>query len=188
VGVSAGAIIDAALVGAWIGTLALAWSGRGRRPWAAFVAGATLLAALAALGARLDGMAGGRRWSHPVTSAIGVALVMAGALVHARARARIGRAWGPGTTPSDQLVTTGPYAIVRHPVYVALAAMALGSALAHASPAVMAAAGGLVIGLAVKSRMEDRLLDERFGDRWRRWAAKVPAWIPRPFRSPGRPR
>jgi protein-S-isoprenylcysteine O-methyltransferase Ste14 len=77
---------------------------------------------------------------------------------------------------------TGPYAVVRHPLYAALAVMAIGTALAHPSVPVLAGTGGLVIGLGLKGLAEERVLRQTFGADWDAYARRVPAFLPRPFR------
>jgi protein-S-isoprenylcysteine O-methyltransferase Ste14 len=63
---------------------------------------------------------------------------------------------------SARLVTTGPYGLVRHPIYVALWAFAWAGVADHLS--VLTAAMGLVIaaGLFVRMLLEEGLLRERF--------------------------
>lgn len=179
--------VDGLLVTAWLASVALAWGRPGRRPTGALAAGLVLVAIVVALGVLIERTSGGRLWSAPAATALGLALVALGAGLHAWARAALGATWAPVATPGADLVVRGPYARLRHPAYAGLALMALGSVLAHASVAVGAAAAGLVAGLVMKARLEDRRLAARFGERWRRWAAAVPAWSPA-LRSRGRPR
>jgi len=107
-----------------------------------------------------------------------VLVLLFGAVLHARARAALGPGWSPRTAPGTRLAVRGPYAYVRHPAYAGLMLMAIGSLLAHCSLAVGAAAIGLIGGLVLKARAEDRRLHERFGEPWRRWASEVPSWCP----------
>jgi protein-S-isoprenylcysteine O-methyltransferase Ste14 len=64
--------------------------------------------------------------------AIGFALVLAGLSFAVWARLHIGRNWGmPMTQRQDpQLVTSGPYRFVRHPIYTGLIVALLGNVLA----------------------------------------------------------
>lgn len=180
-------LADVLLAIAWLASLALAWGRPGRRPIGAAWAGLVVAGIVLALGVRLERETGGRLGSAPAATALGLALVVVGAGLHAWARTALGATWAPVATPGDDLVTLGPYARLRHPAYAGLALMALGSVLAHPSVAVGAGAVGLVAGLVLKARLEDRRLAARFGERWRRWAAEVPPWAPG-LRSRGRPR
>jgi hypothetical protein len=79
------------------------------------------------------------------------------------------------------LNTTGPYSIVRHPLYLANTLIALGLAMfPHtwvAAPAVILVAAGYYTCIAMR---EDAFLRTRFGPRFERWADHVPALIPNP--------
>jgi len=79
------------------------------------------------------------------------------------------------------LVTGGPFALVRHPLYAALALLAAGTALAW----------GSLVGLAVvlvaypptarwRAALEDEALAAAWPDTWPAYAAKTPRFIPRP--------
>ena len=66
-------------------------------------------------------------------NALGLALCALGVGLAILARARLGRNWGiPMSRKADpDLVTTGPYALVRHPIYAGAILAMLGSALAQ---------------------------------------------------------
>jgi protein-S-isoprenylcysteine O-methyltransferase Ste14 len=78
------------------------------------------------------------------------------------------------------LVTSGPFAIVRHPFYLSLVLWALGAGLALGS---LFGTVGLVAALlatsAARARLEDRVLEQAHGDAFRAYAAKVPAFFPK---------
>jgi protein-S-isoprenylcysteine O-methyltransferase Ste14 len=65
----------------------------------------------------------------------GCLLALAGAALVLRSRAELGPAWSlvPKANQDTGLVTTGPYRLVRHPVYLGLALLAMGEALAFGS-------------------------------------------------------
>jgi protein-S-isoprenylcysteine O-methyltransferase Ste14 len=67
----------------------------------------------------------------PVLGAAGVALCVAGLAVAVWARVHLGRNWGmPMTQKAEpELVTSGPYGLVRHPIYSGLLVAVLGTAL-----------------------------------------------------------
>jgi protein-S-isoprenylcysteine O-methyltransferase Ste14 len=69
---------------------------------------------------------------HPVLNAIGVVLCALGIGIAVWARRHIGRNWGMPMSVKEkpELVTTGPYAHVRHPIYSGILLAMLGSALA----------------------------------------------------------
>ena len=110
---------------------------------------------------------------------IGALLVTAGAVVAFSARAVIGRNWGtPGTRKTDtELVTTGPYALIRHPIYAGILLMMIGSAIGLFPSwwLVAAAAGAYFI---VSARSEERFMTERFPDAYPAYRARTKMMIP----------
>src|SRR5215207_2928007 len=77
----------------------------------------------------------------------GCLLALAGTALVLRSRAELGPAWSfvPKADQGTGLVTTGPYRLVRHPIYLGLALLAMGEALAFGSrPALMIVLSGVV--------------------------------------------
>jgi protein-S-isoprenylcysteine O-methyltransferase Ste14 len=78
------------------------------------------------------------------------------------------------------LVATGPFAIIRNPLYVGNIALWVGFVLAAGMPWVAPfAALYLAAEYHAIVRWEETLLDSRLSDGYRRYAARVPRWIPR---------
>lgn len=90
--------------------------------------------------------------------------------------------------PTKQLVARGPYRHVRNPMMFGVFSILLGEALAFGVRemfvwfAIFVAINALYIPL-----LEERLLERRFGESYRRYKANVPRWIPRlrPWRDGG---
>lgn len=76
-----------------------------------------------------------------------------------------------------ELVTNGPYAYVRHPMYLGLMLAATGGLLVYRTWTLGFMAAALV-GAAIKAGGEERLLAAEFGPDWFTYAERVPAWIP----------
>src|ERR671912_596764 len=77
----------------------------------------------------------------------GSLLAVAGVALVLRSRAELGPAWSfvPKADQDTGLVTTGPYGLVRHPIYLGLALLAIGEALAFGSgPALIIVLSGVV--------------------------------------------
>jgi protein-S-isoprenylcysteine O-methyltransferase Ste14 len=80
--------------------------------------------------------------------------------------------WSPAL-----LMTGGPYALSRHPMYIGELALWLGLAILFGSPVVLA---GFAIWVAVMRRLavrEEVGLEAAFGDAYRQYKARVPRWI-----------
>lgn len=75
---------------------------------------------------------GGLNTRSPILGAIGAVLSVMGLAVAIWARIHLGRNWGmPMTQRAEpELVTSGPYAVVRHPIYTGLLLAIVGSSLA----------------------------------------------------------
>lgn len=70
--------------------------------------------------------------SHPVLQGIGLGVFLAGLALAVWARVYLGRNWG---TPMSQkvdpeLVTTGPYRVIRHPIYSGIILATIGTTIA----------------------------------------------------------
>lgn len=79
---------------------------------------------------------------------------------------------------AHQLVTTGPYAWVRHPMYLAVIHACWGGLLLYRTWTMLLFAV-MMIGLVYRARKEDEALSQAFGADWESYRARVPAWLPR---------
>jgi protein-S-isoprenylcysteine O-methyltransferase Ste14 len=84
-----------------------------------------------------------------------------------------------GLYEDHQLVRTGPYAIVRHPIYSSLFAILL-CTICMLTPWVWAilSVALFVAGTEIRVHAEDGLLSSRFGEEFARYKSKVPAYVP----------
>jgi protein-S-isoprenylcysteine O-methyltransferase Ste14 len=122
-----------------------------------------------------------RLWPRSFTAYwIGVALLAAGLACSVWARIHLGRNWSGSVTVKEghELIRSGPYAYVRHPIYTGLLAAVLGTAIA--SGTVRALIGWLIIAASLlrKLRTEERFMRETFPGEYQRYSAAVPALIP----------
>lgn len=116
----------------------------------------------------------------PWGGALGVALCLAGLAFSVLARRALGRNWSGEVTAKvgHTLVTGGPYALVRHPIYTGVFGLYIGTAVAsgelHALLGVVLAA----IAYARKIPMEESVLANEFGAAWTAYRARTKAIIP----------
>lgn len=155
------------------------WRGE-RGEWYVVVQG--VLFALIALGPRT--WPGAPVWSEnaiAVSRWLGAALMIAGAPLAAVALRSLGKSLTALPYPTDdgELVTTGPYAIVRHPIYSGLILGAFGWGLWLHSGLVLLYAVALFVLFDLKSRQEERWLMERYPDyaEYRTRVKKLLPWV-----------
>ncbi len=116
----------------WLVAAASAKASRGRPGWGRFAgARVALLIVIVFLGRDL-GFRSHPAATGPVLTGIGLALLAAGLALAIWARLYIGRNWGMPMTRRQEpdLVTTGPYRKVRHPIYSGMIVALIGTALA----------------------------------------------------------
>jgi protein-S-isoprenylcysteine O-methyltransferase Ste14 len=77
-----------------------------------------------------------------------------------------------------RLITAGPFAIVRHPMYLGLLLTSLGGILIYWTWTFIFVAANF-FGLVVRARREEEALAAAFGRDWEAYRLRVPAWIPR---------
>jgi protein-S-isoprenylcysteine O-methyltransferase Ste14 len=122
-----------------------------------------------------------RLWPHSLTAYwIGLALLVAGLAFACWARVHLGRNWSGSVTVKEghELIRSGPYAYVRHPIYTGLITAVLGTAIV--SGTVRAALGLVIIALSLlgKLRTEEGFMRETFPGEYQRYSAEVPVLIP----------
>jgi len=93
----------------------------------------------------------------------------------------LGKQWRfqAALSADHELVQTGPYRFVRHPIYASMLGMLLAVGLVWTWwPRFIAAIIVFVAGTEVRVRAEDRLLEERFQDAFVAYRSRVRAYIP----------
>ena len=98
-----------------------------------------------------------------------------------RYRLRLGGG-GPGMeTPPVRLVTSGPFALCRNPMYLGHLIFLAGLALLLRSWLGAAVAVGTAVWLQFRVRRDERRLGERFGEPYLQYCSRVKRWIPALF-------
>jgi protein-S-isoprenylcysteine O-methyltransferase Ste14 len=110
---------------------------------------------------------------------IGALVATAGAALAFTARAVLGRNWGtPGSRKADtELVTSGPYRFVRHPIYGGILLMMIGTAIGLIATwwVLVAAAGAFFL---YSARREEAQMTERFPDAYPPYRARTKMLLP----------
>lgn len=115
----------------------------------------------------------------PVARGVGAALVACGLGTAVWARVALGREWGMPMTEREepQLVTSGPYRLIRHPIYSGILLATIGTALAVSLgwlvPAAVAAAY-----FGYSATVEERMMTEQFPDTYPQYQARTKMLIP----------
>lgn len=93
----------------------------------------------------------------------------------------LGRQWriDAGLNADHELVMSGPYRLVRHPIYASMLCLFCGTACMIAPWQLFVPALFLfILGTEIRVRVEDRLLAGRFGEQFEKYKNRVPAYIP----------
>ena len=117
-----------------------------------------------------------------ILTAMTIAIASVSVLFCYSAARTLGKQWAlvARVIEGHDLITSGPYAVVRNPIYLAMLGMLLATGLASTRWQVLL--GALVIfqiGTAIRIRSEERILREAFGIKFDEYARRVPAFLPR---------
>lgn len=117
----------------------------------------------------------------------GAILAWVGALFAAWGKWALGHAFSASFAIKEghQLVTSGPYRIVRHPIYTGLMVLGVGLGVAFDSWLTVGFAILFVLPLALQAAVEEQMLGKHFGEAWSDYRARVPRFVP--FWRPGPP-
>jgi len=83
---------------------------------------------------------------------------------------------------AHQLVTNGPFAYIRHPMYLAVILSCWGGLLLYRSWTMLVFAV-MMFGLVYRGRKEEEALAQAFGAAWQAYQRSVPGWLPHIFNS-----
>jgi len=189
--VNAKIALEYAVPGLWIAWVLYWWAASGdvkvtkrREPVASRLGHVVplVLAAWMLIAPRLPGGLLGGRFLPATLSVylIGVAVLAAGLAFTVWARVFLGRNWSGTVTLKEghELIRSGPYRFVRHPIYTGLLVAFAGSAIARGEWRGLVALAIAFGALWRKLKLEERWLGEIFGEAYERYRAEVPALIP----------
>jgi protein-S-isoprenylcysteine O-methyltransferase Ste14 len=98
----------------------------------------------------------------------------------------MGRNWSVAVLPGQtkQLVTNGPFALVRHPIYALSILLMLCSVVAVPNLILAVAAAVHITLMRRKAQIEEQFLAGEFGDAWQVYASYTGRFLPRPTTTP----
>jgi protein-S-isoprenylcysteine O-methyltransferase Ste14 len=125
-----------------------------------------------------------RFWERPLPGwrvPLSILLFTLAAVLSWTGSSALGRQWriDAGLNPDHELVTTGPYRVVRHPIYTSMLCVLAGTGFII-TPLLVLLLSAIVFlaGTEIRVRIEDGLLASRFGEQFQEYRRTVPAYIP----------
>lgn len=110
----------------------------------------------------------------------GVVLCVAGLVFCVWARFTLGRNWSGVVTfkAGHELITSGPYAFVRHPIYTGMLTMVVGTVIVQGHLAGIIAIPLIFVSFWIKLRYEEKIMSEKFPDDYAAYQRRVKRLIP----------
>jgi protein-S-isoprenylcysteine O-methyltransferase Ste14 len=120
-------------------------------------------------------------WPNPALFWACIAMMLLGFAFSWWARIWMGALWSGRITrkPGHTILDTGPFGIVRHPIYTGILAAVIGTLLVKGTVLGVLGAAIITVGLWLKARLEETWLSEELGaDAYRDYRARVPMLFP----------
>lgn len=111
---------------------------------------------------------------------VGAAVCLAGTILAIWARRVIGRNWSPrpAVTEAHELVTNGPYSVVRHPIYAGILLILTGTLLVVGRTAWLAMLVVALVWIYRRVLKEEALMTQIFGPAYAEYRKRTKAIIP----------
>jgi len=119
-----------------------------------------------------------------VALALGTLLFFPGLALYLWARLTLGEMYNVSSSMGAQLyadhclITGGPFAFVRHPMYLGVILASVGGLLIYRTWTFVFTTVTF-LGLVLRARREEQALAAEFGQQWEAYRQRVPGWIPR---------
>jgi protein-S-isoprenylcysteine O-methyltransferase Ste14 len=127
------------------------------------------------------------KFSPPVKqflSASGLLIYILGIGIVLWARRTLGKNWGVSTSrqaklrDDHELIQSGPYAFVRHPMYFGSWVFILGLLMLYPMWVILMLAVSMLAAFFMRARREEAVLAERFGSVWKEYTKRTTRFIP----------
>lgn len=187
-GLLAYSALGVVLYGVWRGTQRQAGrtvglSGGWLRSWWFYLASSLIFFSVACLGWKPLSLAISPSLRIPMLI-VGSLLYFPGMVLLIWARMTLGKnyfvstGFGAQLFEGHQLITSGPFAIIRHPMYAGLILAALGSLLIYTTWTTVYFACFAPL-MFFRARREEAALSAEFGEQWKEYCKRVPGFFPR---------
>jgi protein-S-isoprenylcysteine O-methyltransferase Ste14 len=127
----------------------------------------------------------GKFWTRPQAGwqvALGAVFLALACLLSWTSTRALGRQWrlDAGLSPDHELVRSGPYGFIRHPICTSMFCVLIAIALVLPTPPARFLLSLVLFaaGTEIRMRVEDQLLARRFGAAFDAYRKRVPALIP----------
>ena len=113
---------------------------------------------------------------------VGLLLIVAGAVFNIAGRFTLRSAWSNQieVCEGQDLITRGPFAVVRHPLYASLIWMFVGGSLVYANPLSLALTLAVFVPMMyVRAAKEDAVLGDSFGEGFESYRSRTGMFLPR---------
>jgi protein-S-isoprenylcysteine O-methyltransferase Ste14 len=112
---------------------------------------------------------------------VGFAVGLVGLALWTWTQAALGKEWSPQLQLRGEhhLVTTGPYARVRHPLYTGMLGWGAGVALVTANWVFAVMAVAVIVGIMARVPREEQMMIEEFGEEYRAYMKRTGMFFPR---------
>jgi protein-S-isoprenylcysteine O-methyltransferase Ste14 len=119
--------------------------------------------------------------TEPAFLAAGIALTFTGLAFAIWARVHLGRNWSGGVRIGleHELIRSGPYARIRHPIYTGMLAGVFGTSIVIGRWHSLLGAGLMTLGFWLKARREEALLAREFGEKFEEQRRRTGVFFPR---------
>jgi len=116
---------------------------------------------------------------------LSVTIIAAGVLATLVCWKRMGKSWRMGINPDEktQLIITGPYAYIRHPIYAIQSVMILATMALLPSPLMLAAGILMLTFLQWEARREEKYLVVHHGNSYVEYCHRTGGFLPRSLRA-----
>jgi protein-S-isoprenylcysteine O-methyltransferase Ste14 len=111
---------------------------------------------------------------------VGLVLAAVGLAFSVWARVYLGSNWSPSAMlkKGQESVTTGPYAIVRNPIYLGVTVAMVGTGIVFGGYRVIASIACVLLFSWARVRAEEKLMSDQFGEEYAKYKEQVSAFIP----------